>query len=67
MCEQRITELEIKIAYQEDLLQELNTIVAHQQQSLMALEKVCRLLYERLDNIATGQIDSIIDEPPPHY
>lgn len=67
MCEQRITELEIKIAYQEDLLQELNTVVAHQQQSLMALEKVCRLLYERLDNIAFGQIDPIIDEPPPHY
>ncbi len=67
MSEQRIIELEIKVAYQEDLLQELNHIVTQQQQSITALESVCKILYERIDHIDTGQSDQVVDEPPPHY
>jgi len=48
MNDDRIIELEIKTAYQEDLLQELNKIVGQQQQQIGRLEATCRLLNERI-------------------
>lgn len=64
---QRLIELEIKAAYQEDLLQELNKIVAQQQQQIALLEKTCQLLYERINNLHLENGDEVIDQPPPHY
>lgn len=67
MSEQRLIDLEIKAAYQEDLLQTLNKIVAKQQQQLTLLENTCQLLYERINNISFEQRDDVIEPPPPHY
>lgn len=68
MNEARIIELEIKIAYQEDLLQTLNKIVGSQQQQIGRLEATCRMLNERIKSLSTeaGVVDSV-DELPPHY
>jgi SlyX protein len=69
MSNDRIIELEIKAAYQEDLLQELNTIVSAQQQQIQRLEATCQLLNERIKILSTegaGGGESI-DEVPPHY
>ena len=67
MNEQRLIELEIKAAYQEDLLQELNKIVAHQAQKLTHLENTCQLLYERINSLQLENPDAEIEPPPPHY
>ena len=68
MNEDRIIELEIKTAYQEDLLQELNKIVSRQQQQIERLEATCRLLDERIKSLSIeGGSDENIDEVPPHY
>jgi SlyX protein len=67
MNEQRLIELEIKAAYQEDLLQELNKIVAQQQRQIALLEETCQLLYERINNLHLENGDEVIDQPPPHY
>lgn len=67
MSEQRLIELEIKAAYQEDLLQDLNKIVVQQQQRIVLLEKTCQLLYERMNNLHLENGDEAIDQPPPHY
>jgi SlyX protein len=64
---QRLIELEIKAAYQEDLLQELNKIVAQQQQQLARLENTCQLLYERINSLQLEKRDAEIEPPPPHY
>ena len=68
MNEDRIIELEIKTAYQEDLLQELNKIVSRQQQQIERLEATCRLLNERINSLSIegGGAESV-DEVPPHY
>jgi SlyX protein len=66
---QRIIELEIKVAYQDDLLQTLNSIVSEQQQQLNRVEATCRLLYERLTSLASksqGEAEQV-NEIPPHY
>ncbi|MFZ2311489.1 MAG: SlyX family protein [Methylobacter sp.] len=68
MNEDRIIELEIKTAYQEDLLQELNKIVGQQQQQIVRLEATCRLLNERIKSLSTeGSSGESVDEVPPHY
>ena len=65
----RIIELEIKTAYQEDLLQELNKIVGQHQQQIDRLEATCRLLNERIKSLSAegGGGAENIEELPPHY
>lgn len=69
MNDDRLIELEIKTAYQEDLLQALNKIVSAQQQQIQRLEKTCQLLNERINSLSTEGMgsDANIDEVPPHY
>jgi SlyX protein len=70
MNDDRIIELEIKTAYQEDLLQELNKIVSQQQQQIDRLEATCRLLNERILSLSSiggsGGVENV-EELPPHY
>ncbi|MGR9085682.1 MAG: SlyX family protein [Gammaproteobacteria bacterium] len=68
MHEERIIELEIKAAYQEDLLQTLNRIVSQQQQQIDRLEVACRLLNERIQSLSdqAGHVDPG-QQIPPHY
>jgi|GEM_PF-128592 len=71
MDEDRIIELEIKQAYQEDLLQALNGIVSQQQQQIDRLERTCALLNERIKSVSEqrqeGENTSHQQEIPPHY
>ncbi|MGZ8158547.1 MAG: SlyX family protein [Methylobacter sp.] len=68
MNDERIIELEIKAAYQEDLLQALNKIVAGQQQQIDRLEATCRMLNERIKSLSTeGGAGENVEEVPPHY
>ncbi|MDD1606269.1 MAG: SlyX family protein [Methylococcaceae bacterium] len=69
MNDDRIIELEIKAAYQEDLLQALNKIVSEQQQQIQRLESTCQLLNERIKSVSTEGMgnDASVDEVPPHY
>lgn len=69
MTENAIIELEIKIAYQEDLLQTLNDIVAKQQQRLDALEYACKSMSEKMVSLALKlpEESALQYEIPPHY
>jgi len=62
-----MTELEIKIAYQEDLLQNLNTAMSNQQTQIYRLEETCKLLNEKIKNIAESEALTQSIEKPPHY
>ena len=68
MNDERIIELEIKAAYQEDLLQALNKIVAEQQQQIDRLEATCSMLNERIKSLSSeGSAGENIEEVPTHY
>jgi len=68
MNEERLIELEIKAAYQEDLLQELNKIVAEQQLQIDRLEATCEMLNERIKSLSVeGSAGENVEEVPPHY
>lgn len=69
MLENRIIELEIKMAYQEDLLQTLNDIIATQQQQLDNLSHAYKSMHERVTNLAAKipEDSAQLHEVPPHY
>ncbi len=69
--DQRLTELEIKASFSEDLLDQLNAVIVRQQQEIALLQRDMRQLREQA---AQGQPDgtsaaprSAADELPPHY
>jgi SlyX protein len=67
LLEQRLTELEIKASFADDLLDTLNQLVARQQETLDVLvREVSRLRQQRHDDTGPGQRDPR-DERPPHY
>lgn len=68
MSDERLSEIEIKLTYQEDLVQELNTQVYQQQQRIEHLEKLCQALVDHLRGLAEPAAPrSLLDEIPPHY
>ena len=65
--EARITELEIKISYAEDLVDELNRTVFRQQQQIDTLAREINSLRQQMQSAAPQQANSLLDELPPHY
>jgi len=66
-AERRIEELEIKLAYSEDLLDTLNTTVFRQQQQIDLLQEQLRMLRQQFNDSLPGEQRSLRDEIPPHY
>ena len=68
MTEERLADLETKITYQEDLIEELNKTVFQQQQKLERLEATCETLARQIRSLAdAGSEGKITNERPPHY
>ena len=66
-AERRIEELEVKLAYAEDLLDTLNTTVFRQQQQIDLLQEQLRMLRQQFNDSLPGEQRSLRDEIPPHY
>ena len=63
--DKRLTDLEIKASFTEDLVDELNRIVARQQQQIDLLAReVSQLRQQQPD---AGAARNLRDELPPHY
>ncbi|MFT5706275.1 MAG: SlyX protein, partial [Oceanospirillaceae bacterium] len=66
--EDRITELESRVAFQEQLIDQLNDVVAKQDKMLIGLSRVVEMLHQKVNQSESseGQFESV-DVPPPHY
>ncbi|MEJ2172165.1 MAG: SlyX family protein [Woeseiaceae bacterium] len=68
MSEDRLVDIESKLAHQDQLLQELNDVVTAQQSTIMRLEDLFEALIERVRSIAESSPEPAPhDERPPHY
>ena len=68
MSEERLIDLESRIAHQDHALNELNDVVTAQQARLMHLERLCASLAERIADMSeSARTGSAEDERPPHY
>jgi SlyX protein len=65
--ERRLTELEIKASFSEDLVDHLNAAIVRQQQLIEQLARELRQLREQLPSDGSGTVRSLRDERPPHY
>lgn len=65
MSEERITNLEIKLSFAEDLIEQLNQTVYKQQQQIEFLYRELKSIKEQ--DSAPGRGQNLQDEIPPHY
>ena len=63
-----IVELQMKLSFQDGLLEELNQVVTDQQQQISRLELALERLKSQVQTLHTAQMVSEPNEPPPpHY
>jgi SlyX protein len=68
MIEKRLENIETKISYQEDMIEELNKTVYQQQQKLDRLEATCATLARHIQSMTEpGNEGMPANERPPHY
>lgn len=61
----RIQQLEEKLAFQEDTLEQLNHVIADQSLEIQKLWDANRLLRKKMDEVQVS--DQGQEPPPPHY
>jgi len=67
MIEERLNELEAKLAFAEDLIETLNQMVIRQQAQLDSMQQQLRLLHQRMQDATPDETRTPRDEIPPHY
>jgi len=66
--DERLIEIETKVAYQEHTISELNDVIYRQQQQIDQLERICKALTDSVQDMAeTATADKGGHEKPPHY
>jgi SlyX protein len=66
--EDRLADLETRLAYQDETLHVLSDTIARQQKQIDQLEALCKQLLERLKSQAQAlPPNSAEEELPPHY
>ena len=68
--ESRVTDLEIQISHQINMLEELNSVIISQQKQLEKVEKINSFLIQNLQNSNPNEAQILSDnivEKPPHY
>lgn len=68
MSEERIIELETKLVFQDETINELNNVITDQQLQLDQLREEIRILNLRITSMAESVVNPNEKEPPPpHY
>ena len=68
MTEDRLLDIETKLAHQEHLLAEFLDALSDQQSQISRLELLCQSLIDRINALSEGAgTDQSTDERPPHY
>lgn len=65
--DERLIELETKIAFQEQTVDTLNEVVTAQQQQLDRLERKVEAFRQQVQKLLLSLPEQGADKPPPHY
>jgi len=65
--EDRFIEIEIKLAYAEDMVDALSQRIHEQQRQIDKLEQMCATLVQRVREQTQGSGGQLPHERPPHY
>lgn len=64
---QEIIDLQTKLSFQDELLEQLNQIITDQQQQISRMEVRFEALKSQVQTMQSTQVVSDANEPPPHY
>jgi SlyX protein len=69
MSEERLVEIEIRIAFQEQTIKDLNDVVCEQQKEIQRLGSICDALVNKIKESSGFTLGSSApaNEKPPHY
>lgn len=67
MNDDRLTDIEIKLAHAEQAITEISDVLYAQQAMLQKLEQGYSLLRQRVNSMEAGHDGDATDEKPPHY
>jgi SlyX protein len=67
MHDERLIDLEFRLARQEDMIEALNETVYRQQKKLDELEALCSALARHLRDMRDASAAGPANEKPPHY
>jgi SlyX protein len=65
--ESRLAEIEVKLSFSEDLLEELSRTIYRQQRQIDQLQQELRVLRQQLQTDIPAEPSGSRDEIPPHY
>ena len=65
--DQAIIDLQTKLSFQDELLEQLNHVITDQQQQISRLEVRLEALKSQVHTMQSTQVVSDANEPPPHY
>lgn len=68
--QEQLIDLQTRVTYQEDTLEQLNLVIAQQDADIIQLKQQIRILAQRLEDVLRTPLqdgDSVVDEKPPHY
>jgi SlyX protein len=63
----RINKLESTMAFQDDLIDQLNTVVTEQSLKMTQMETQIRKIVEQITRLSEAMDEGTIDIKPPHY
>jgi SlyX protein len=66
-ADDRLTDLEIKASFTEDLLERLDAVIVRQQQQIDSLTREIAHLKQTASSGEKTEFRSLRDGPPPHY
>ena len=67
VSDDRITNLEVKLSFTEDLIEKLNETVYKQQQQIEFLYRELKAIKEQASSSGGGGSGNLKDDIPPHY
>ena len=65
--EEQLIDLQSRLIFQEDMIQQLNEVVANQQRELEALRAGLEALQSRVGELLEAAAVPAEEAPPPHY
>jgi SlyX protein len=65
--DKRLTDLEVKASFTEDLVDHLNALIVRQQQQIDLLVREVGKLKDRAPDTGQGETRDVRDDIPPHY
>ncbi len=67
VIQQELVDLQIRFAYQERLVQDLDSVIQEQQKQIEKLIEYQKNLELKLDKVSNTEVFNLQEEKPPHY